>query len=116
MLSADIPGICVLRILGEHHILPCDRMGKADFMRPEGNLAGILLLGVLPLTHQRHTAAGELHTDLVGSAGAKQHTDPGYSIPAAEKLLIQNRFLNTLGRGLGDHCHFSGFVTVEKVH
>jgi len=115
-LSEKVPGICIFWFPGEFQIRSQGRMRETDLMGPQCNLAGIIDLGIFPLAHQRHTAAGKLDPDLVGPAGMQHNAHFGKILLLSQDLIIQDRFLDTFRILLCHHGHTAGFIPVQQIH
>ena len=109
------PGETFRGLVGKAHGLSRSRMGKADTVRPQGDLAGVILLGIFALPYQGHSPAGKLDPDLMGPAGAQQHPYPGHGFAAVQHLVIQDCLLDALCGLPGHHGHFPGLVPVQKI-
>ena len=97
------------------HIFSGAGMGKCQSAGPQRNLAGIIDLGIFPLTHQRKAPAGKLHPDLMGAACFQLNANFGDPVPGSKPLVVEYRLLDTLGRLRCHKGHLPGLVPAQQI-
>ena len=111
--SKDIPGPLCRGRLCKGHGPPVRRVGKAQLLRPEGNVTAIVQETIFPVPYQRQVVVGKLAAYLMGAACDEFNTDKAQAIPADKAVIIQPSLLHPLGWGLGYIAFALGLVAVH---
>ena len=114
----QIPRFVIRRRQAKIHRRAGFRVQKLQPVRPECNLAAIILLrvqGIFPISYQRQPPAGKLGPDLMGPACVQHNPHSGHSSTNCLGIVLQHRLLHAAARLVCDIGFAFPFVAQQQV-